>query len=182
MSINKKIYLSLIIFIFVGFCFIFFIFSFLFKGIKKDSEGIIFQKEKINFLEAKIKNIEEFKNFYNEIYPNFKKIDNLFVDSEMPIDFIDFLEKTSKDCGISIETTLISPRKDDQDWDYLSFQITSKSHFSRFMIFLKKIENSPYLINVQSLSTRESLDQTTVPEESIEENIVINLVIKVYVK
>jgi len=186
MTTNKKIYLSLVIFFVASFCLIIFIVVFLFAGIEKNSNEIPIQKQKLVSLEAKIESLEKFKESYNEINPNLDKINNLFVDPEVPVDFMSFLEKTSRDCGISINTTLISAEKDDKDlWDFLSFQINSISSFSKFLIFLEKIENSPYLIEIESLNIRKLSEEDIKLKDFLGSSVgdvSTNLLIRVYTK
>lgn len=186
MSITKKIYLSLVIFIITSLCLIVFIILFLFSGIEKYSQEIPIQKKNISSLQAKIENIEKFKDFYGEIKPNLEKINSLFVDPEVPVDFIGFLEKTSRDCDILINTSLISGKKSDKDsWNSLSFQIVSNSSYPKFLIFLEKIENSPYLIEIQSLNIRRLSEDDIKKKDfsgSSAGDISANLAIKVYTK
>ena len=97
MNIKNKINLSLIFFLFLSIFFVAFLVYPLLKDIKNNSKEIISQKKEVLSLENKIKDIEEFRKNYAKIRPNLEKIETLFTNSEAPIDFISFLEKTSQD-------------------------------------------------------------------------------------
>lgn len=153
MTTKNKIILSIVIFAVLFILLIIFVIYPLFVEIKKNSQAITSQKGNLVALEAKIENLEKFKNLYNEYKPNLEKIDNLFINAEVPVGFISFLEKTSKDCQIEIEISPPSTKKTEKDfWTFLTFQIRSISSFPNFLQFLEKLETSPYLIEIQNLN------------------------------
>lgn len=153
MNIQNKIYLSIVIFILLVILIIVFIIYPLFGEIKKNSKELISQKEKLVSLEIKIDNLEKFKNLYQKYKPNLEKIDNLFIDSEVPVGFIGFMEKTAKESQMEIKISPTSSRKTEKDpWSFIVFQINSNSSPFNFLKFLEKLETSPYLINIQNLN------------------------------
>ena len=155
MTLKNKINLSLIIFSILSINLIVFLIYPLFKEIKNNSEDLISKKQNLLSLEAKIENLEKFQSLWQEIEPNFKKIDQLFIDPEVPVEFISFLETTARDCEVPIEISSALPSKIEEDpWPSLFFQISSTTSFSKFLRFLAKIETSPYLIEIQNLNTR----------------------------
>jgi len=182
MSLKIKINLSIIILIVLAILFSIFLISPTFLEIKKSSRNLLFQKEKIISLEAKAENLNKFRTYYQEIKPNLEKIDKLFTDPEAPVDFIGFLEKTSKDCQITIDISPALPMKMEQDlWPSLIFQITSTSSFPNFLKFLEKLESSNYLIEIQNLNIRR-LDKTELKDKFSLGDVKANLSIKVYTK
>jgi len=82
-----------------------------------------------------------------------EKIDDLFADPEVPIEFINFLEKNAGKSQLSIE---ISPmaKKETEPWPSLSFQISTVGSFSNFLKFLEKLETGPYLIEISNLNVK----------------------------
>ena len=106
MTIKNTIHISLLIVLALSVSLSIFLIRPIFSGIKKNSEELINQKQKINFLEEKIKNIEEFKENQDEIGKNLEKTKTLFVESEAPVNFIGFLEQIAKESHLSIK---ISP-------------------------------------------------------------------------
>lgn len=104
-------------------------------------------------LEAEISSLEKFKILYKNIEEALKTIDKLFVGSEVPVDFITFLENTSQSSSVKTEISPSSVRKIEKDpWPSLIFQLSSSGSFNNFLKFLKKLENSPYLVETQNLN------------------------------
>ena len=127
----------------------------LFKEIEKNSEKFFENKKKEMLIEEKIKDLTSFKGICQKIEEDLKKVDQLFVDQKVPIEFIEFLEKTARDSDVLID---ISPsqgttRKGDL-WPSLDFKITVSGSFPNCSRFLEKIETAPYLIEVQNLNLR----------------------------
>lgn len=179
MTTAKKINLSIIIFVVLIFLVISFVIYPSFKEIKKSSKDLIYQKENLSNLEAKIVNLEKFRILYKNLEEILDKIDNLFINPEVPVDFISFLEKNSKDCQLATEISFSPVKKIKTDpWPSLSFKITSTGSFSNFLKFLEKLENSQYLIEIQNLS----INQTKKSEIPSKVDIQANLSIKVYSK
>jgi len=153
MTLKTKINLSIVAFIILTIFIIVFLIPHLFSEIKKSSRELISQKEKLAEFQAMTEDLEKFKSDYPEIKENLEKINILFIDPEVPVDFISFLEKTSNDCKVKLDISLGLPQKIEKDpWPSISLQIRSASSFSNFMRFLEKLEQSSYLIEIQNLS------------------------------
>jgi len=160
MTLKNKINLSLIFLLFLSIFLIAFLIYPLLKDIKNYSNEIISQKKEILSLENKINDIEKFKKNYAKIKPSLEKIETLFTNSEAPIDFISFLEKTSQDCQVSIKIApaAITKENGEKPWPSLSFSITSAGSFPNFLRFLEKIESGPYIIEIQNLSIKRLME------------------------
>lgn len=177
MTTTNKIILSIITFIILVVLIIVFIIYPLFGEIKKNSNELISQKESLATLEVKIANLEKFKILYKDLEKILEKINNLFIDPEVPVGFIGFLEKNAEDCQLTIKISLTSAKKTEKDpWPSLTFKITPTGPFPNFLKFLAKIENSPYLIEIQNLNVSRLGKGETSPLV----NIQANLSIKVY--
>jgi len=184
MTLKNKINLSSVIFSILIISLIAFLIYPLFKEIKNNSEDLISKKQKLLSLETKIENLEEIQSLWQEIEPSLKKIDQLFINSEMPVEFISFLETTARDCEVPIEISSALPDKKEKDpWPSLFFQISSTASFSKFLRFLAKIETSPYLVEVQNLNARRLAEKELKLEEFEKlslDDAKITLSIKVY--
>ena len=185
MNIKNKINLSLIFFLFLSIFFVAFLVYPLLKDIKNNSKEIISQKKEVLSLENKIKDIEEFRKNYAKIKPNLEKIETLFTNSEAPIDFISFLEKTSQDCRVSIQIVPAAITRSEEPWPSLSFSITSAGSFPNFLRFLEKLESGPYLTEIQNLSIKR-LQDTELKSKEFESlslgDIQASFLIKVFTK
>jgi len=153
MTIKNTIRISLLIVLALSVSLSVFLIRPIFSGIKKNSEELINQKQRINFLEEKIKNIEDFKKNQDEIGKNLEKIKTLFLESEAPVNFIGFLEQTARESQLSIKISpSASTKKAEDPWFSIIFEISSASPFPSLLRFLEKLESSPYLIKIQSFS------------------------------
>lgn len=125
------------------------------KAIQKKAQDFLFQKKEQILLKQKIENIKSFEKIYSRNREHLEKINNLFPDSEVPLEFINFLEKLAQDCEISltIKSSTPSGNKDDL-WPSIGFQLTLAGPFPNFLRFLEKLENSPWLIEISGISIK----------------------------
>jgi len=153
MNVKRKINISLIVFLaLIVFISVFVVFP-LTRDIKKESDELISEKKNLSVLDGQITSLEKFKVLYKNLEEILKKIDNLFINSEIPIDFMSFLEKTARSSSVNIDISPFSLGKADKDpWSSVNFQITATGSFPHFLSFLEKIESSPYLIEIQNLT------------------------------
>jgi len=174
---KKRTYLTLIIFIALIFLMIFFVAHPLFVRVKNDSKELASQKESLANIEAKTENLQSFRGMNDDFEYFLNEVENLFIDPIIPIDFINFLEKVSDESGVEIEITPVSQeKKQGEIWTYIVFQITVISPFSDFLKFLEKIENNPYLVEVESVNIN-SLAQS---QDIFRKNIRANFLIKAF--
>ena len=172
---NKIKTLSLCSIVLAVLLIIFLVFPLL-ENIRKSSQELVSQKENLAVLENKITNLEKFKIIYQDLGLFLKQIDNLFVNAEVPIEFISFLEEKAKESKIDIDISLGQSGKAGKDsWSSLSFQISSVGSFPNFLSFLERIENSAYLVEIQNLN----ISHTGKGEFSTNE-VKANFLIKVY--
>ena len=186
MTLKTKINLSIIIFIIFAILVIVFLIQPLFSAIKKISQETISQRQKIVEVQAKIENLEKFKSDYQRIKTDLEKINTLFVDPDLPIEFISFLEKISSDSQVKVSITPGLPQKlKEGPWPSLTFQITSASSFPNFLKFLEKLESSNYLIEIQNLNISR-LSETELKSKEFEKlslgDVKATLSIKVFTK
>jgi Tfp pilus assembly protein PilO len=153
MKPKEKIYLSLLLFLVSGLILLFFVFS-LFKEIRKQSQSLLNLKKNLAEKEMRLINIQNLKLVEKEVSQDLEKTEKIFFDKEAPIDFINFLEKTSQDCEIIVEkiSPISSPKTSTPILSRLDFQITGFSNFKGAACFLQKLEFGPYLIQVSNLN------------------------------
>ncbi len=173
MPLNKKIYASLVFFALVILIFIFLIICPLLSDIKKDSQDFILQKNSFAELQMRKENFNQLRDFYQSHQEELKKIDNLFIDQETPIEFIEFLEEKAKDSFLAIEISAASSKKSESEkWNFSNYQLSLIGSFSNILKFLEKIETAPYLIEISNLNIKQTK----------EEDIRAGLIMKVYTK
>lgn len=168
-----------------------FVFYPLFKGIKEASLELIGQKEKLSAWENDVKNLKKNESLLKETKANFEKMDTLFVDEKLPVDFIRFLEGTSREYQLYIKIYAPAPEKTGKDfWPSLVFQVYNSGPFSNFMKFIEKLESSQYLTQIQNLNiTRIETTEVPPPGQESEKtekitagNVRTNILFKVYAK
>jgi Tfp pilus assembly protein PilO len=122
-------------------------------GIRKNSQELVSQKKNLAILESEVVNLEKFKIIYEELEEILGKINDLFVDPGVPVEFISFLEERAKESQLEtkISPTVLKETEEDP-WPFLAFQINSTGSFPSTLSFLKKIENSSYLIEIKNLN------------------------------
>ncbi len=133
------------------------------KEISINSKEVISQKEKLISLEFKIENLEGLRIGYGQLSPELEKINNLFINHELPIEFISFLEGIAKTSKVEIKISLASFNKAEKEkWAFLNLQINAIGSFPQFLSFLEKIETAPYLTEIQNLSVNGSKEENKV--------------------
>lgn len=150
---NKKIYISLAIFFAIFLSVAFFVILPIVEAIREDSQKLSMKRKAQNSFSEEEQTFRELEKAYQELEPDLGKANDVFVDSEVPISFIDFLERTAYSSNILIEISSVDPIKDKQDiWSSLKFQLEIFGSFPNCLEFFEKLENSTYLINIQGLS------------------------------
>lgn len=151
---NNRIKIILSIFILSSlFLIIFFVWP-LTKEIKKNSEDLVSAKNNIVDLEAQINETNNFKKVYENYKPNLDKIDQLFINSNYLVDFIEFLENTAFNSNVTSQISLPPASKNSQQ--FVMFQFISEGTFFDMLNFIKKIESGPYLIEIENLTIQNS--------------------------
>ncbi|MCX6760717.1 MAG: hypothetical protein NTZ84_01240 [Candidatus Nealsonbacteria bacterium] len=164
MNIGKKINTSIVIFLSLIILINVFVVCPLLKAIKNDSQRLVSEKNKFLTLDERIDVLKKLDVIYKDREETLKQIDDLFVDPEVPVDFLNFLEKTGYQSSVGVEVDPFSVGKIDKNsWPFLNFQITVNGSFPSFLIFLEKIENSPYLIEIQGLTVSQSTEANQSP-------------------
>lgn len=173
MAPKKKIIISSIIFGIVILALICFLIYPLVQGIKRNSQDLVRAKEELTLFQTKLQEVEQTRESYNKLKSDLDKIDNFFIDSEVPIDFIKFLEKTASDAGLSIDISPLSLKIGEAaPWNSIGFSLILIGSFPDFSKFLEKIETASYLLEVQGLGLKRY--------ETSPSNIKADLTIKVY--
>ncbi len=186
MVTENKIKISLIVFFLLNIFLILFLIYPFYRDIKVTSEELIYQKEKLLLLEDKFKNIEEFKDNRPKMKTNLEKIETLFVDAKEPVEFINFLEETSRDSDISMKISSAQSKEKNKDpWTSLFFPIVLTGPFPKFLKLLEKLESSKYLIEAQNLKITR-LTEAELQSKELEKfslgDIRVDFLLKVFTK
>lgn len=155
MNTKKKIYVWIIFFTVISLFFLVFIVPKLLGEIRKNSEDFFSLRGDLILLEKEKEDLKELEKIYQSRQSNLARINQLFIDPKMPLDFLNFLDKEAQLSNLKIEISLTSTIKKETDlWPGLSFRISTYGSFPNFLKFLRKIENSPYLIEMGDLNVK----------------------------
>jgi acylphosphatase len=146
MNVKKKTILFLVVSLLFFFLFIFLLILPSIKKISETSKEISKTKTKLEEISKQQEEIERFKKIFPEIKENLSKFENSFVSKEIPIDFVEFLEKMAKNLQIQSEISILNSSKDS-----ISFQVKGAGSPENVFKFLEKIENCNFLIQIERL-------------------------------
>ena len=154
MIIAHQIKISIAASLVLSVCFIALLIYPLLKEIEKESTEILSQRAAFAALETKTDNLEKFKLFAEKNKLDLENVEAMFLDPEMLVDFINFLEKVARDCQVSFKVSSLTKQTDKEIWPAFLVQLSSLSSFSNFSRFLDKLGSNNYLIETQSLNVR----------------------------
>jgi len=179
MSLLRKKYLIIISFWTISFLLIIFLVVLpLIRSIRNHTASIRREENELLILTTKNQNIQDFGNKHRN-QENVQKIKDFFIEPRVPIAFIIFLEETAKETKITLE---ISPLPQKEEKVRASrFFLRGKGSFLSFYNFLARLEEAPFLIDIETLAVRkEERPGKRVFNEDIK--IEFSLSINVYVR
>jgi hypothetical protein len=186
MTYKKKITISIVFFLSLIILFFVFLIYPLFLEIKNISQDFLNQKKELMAFEKRVENLKKFQKLFPKISAHLEKIDNLFVNPEVPVDFILFLERLSQESDLSLKISQnlsLEIKKD--SWPFFSFQLNLVGSFPNLSRFLEKLESAFYLIEIQNL-TINRLNEAELKSKEFEQfslgDVKAILSIKVYTK
>ena len=133
----------------------------LLSDIQSNSQNLVSAKNSLTALQLQNSDILNFKKNYSDYKPNLDKITASFVDPKNPVDFIKFIEDTAQTAGVSPKISLFSSgQEQDQDPNSIMFQVSASANFLNILHFTEKLEDGPYLIEIEN-ATMKSAEQDT---------------------
>ena len=173
MSFKRKTYIVLSIFTIIILFLVSFVVYPLFKGIKKNSQDFVSQRKEYALLRIKANYLMDFEKLSKDNQPNLERINTLFVDPEMPVNFICFLERIARESQVSIAISPMASVKGKADvWPFITFRVNLTGSFSSLSRFLGKIETSPWPVENLNLKIGRGKGKT--------DTVKANLLIKAY--
>lgn len=123
------------------------------KGVSQDYAKVLVHKQEILQLQTDKKNSHEFEVFLAQHSQELNRTQDLFVASKTPIAFSRFLDELAASSRLRIQKTAGSIQQTSGDrWPSFTFRLAGQGRYLDAMVFLQKIENAPYLLQVQSFS------------------------------
>jgi len=117
-----------------------------FREIKRTSKEISQTKSKLKEIAQRQEEIEKFKKIFPEIKENLLKFENSFLNKEIPIDFVEFLEKIARDLKVQSQIAILGSSENS-----ISFLIRGAGFPENVFRFIEKVENCNYLIQIEKI-------------------------------
>lgn len=149
---NRSIYFSLILFLIINIFLAAFLVYPTFMQIKKNSQELIAKKNEGHSLVAMAEDLRITESFYEEHQSDFARIDKVFIDAQIPIGFINFLENAASESQLTIEISSLNIL---QDSSFL-FQVATSGSFENSMRFLETLEKGFYMIEIDNFNQKPS--------------------------
>lgn len=129
------------------------------KVIIKDVSELSLLKKTIFSLEEQKDNFDELNKSYRANLEITNKINDSFVNSNEPIDFLSFIENSSAGFGLTTKITPTNPQKIKSDvWPSMVFHLSSRGESEKISAFLDKLENNGFLAEVTNISLKKPKD------------------------
>jgi len=169
----------------IGLALFFFLVIFsLFKDITTFSDELLIVKKELMLIAEKSKELFIWEKDHPDLEPSLREIGALLINPEIPINFLQFLEKTANDSQVSVQISLLSSEKETNGpFSFLRFKISLIGKFSDCLRFLDKLGSAPYLSEVEALSSaklREDRLKLEKYQNFSSEDVEFSLLIKVF--
>lgn len=179
MKSQNRIYLIITAFVFLSLILVIFLVYPTFKDIKKSFNDISLNREKAAFTYEQSKELESFKDNFDNYEANLLQTEKLLIDPANPVNFVEFAEKIAADLGIEIEMSIVREEKKKEEEKNKkpappiasSFMISAEGNLSSIVNFSEKLEASPFLLQIVKLSVNKPA-QISNEAEKESENIV----------
>ncbi len=124
----------------------------LLAGLLKTSKELTGKKDTLVLIEGQIAALEEFQKNNLAYQANVKKVDVSFISEEAPIEFIEFLEKEAQNQGLDFLISSVKEASDKKSLRVITvFQAALGGSFPECLTFLKRLEQSPWLIKIDQV-------------------------------
>lgn len=152
LTAKQKIKIDAIIFVLVFITLIFFGISPLLSELFKTTKDLSSRKAVLKILENQITALQDFQNNSLAYQQNIQKLDSSFVSDEAPVEFIEFLEKLANNQGLEIALSSVKDASEKKGNRLTTaFQATIVGDYPVVLSFLKKLEQSPWLIKIDQV-------------------------------
>jgi hypothetical protein len=182
---KKKLVMSAI-FLVICLLLAFISYSFFGKKITENSIALLEARKSLSLSESRYQNQVQDEKLFNKISDDNVKINSLFISPDDPIKLIKFWEELASKCEVGVEITTTGVIASESDaWKSVGYKISAKGSVSNVLRFIEKLERSPYISEIQSVSlgaiSANNLSDSAVNIAS-SGSLQLDLVIKVYSK
>jgi len=182
MKATRNILFPIVSFTIASVIFLFFVVQPIFQGVLSDHEETLAEKLKFVQVQQDRKHLQDFRAVFASSQNEFAQLDQLFLDTQTPIEFFRFLETTSASFQIRLEQNPgIAQQKKGDPWPSMDIQIQGNGSYPNLVAFLEKVENAPYLSEITDISIISPRAAEARGQGITGENI-LSMTLKVYTK
>lgn len=134
-----------------------FLWFYLYSEIEKKQEDLVGIANALAFSGANAKNLKLLKNQMEEEIGSRAKLDEVFLTKKDVVPFIEYLEKTGKDIGVSVDFS--SVKIDEIGKEKPRFQFSLKGKFENIYRFIVLLENVRYQLIFDNISISKDGDK-----------------------
>ncbi len=181
MNYKKKTILVSLVFVGAIIILLFFVLNPLKSKVEESTENYALAQKDLEMIEGRQKELEKARQDYEEVEKGLDFTKEAFVDSEAPLELLQFLENTASGASLSISISPHNLKEEEEGsfWEGVGLQLSLGGGFSDFLSFFDKIENSPYLIEIQNLSVHQASENNLEKEKDVsKKDIRGNIIIK----
>lgn len=130
-----------------------------FEQAKRAANNVSLHKTSLLALEKQIATFEDFQRDFETYRQDFQKIKDAFINQEVPLAFINFLESRAKEHDLEI-TIVSAPASGSETelWPGLTLRLTLQGLFVDCLKFLEELENSQWILDISQLNAMKSKD------------------------
>ena len=162
---------------------IIFIIFFPAKIVIKDINELSSLRKTLFSLEEQEDNFDNLNKSYRINLETIKGIDNVFINSEEPVDLLTFIEDLSEELELSTKITPTVLQKSKSDiWPSMIFRLSCKGESEKLISFLEKLENSKYLMEMTDINLKKAKVLSTPGQEENSDQIEAEFTLRAYAR
>jgi Tfp pilus assembly protein PilO len=156
MKEKYKITLIITIFLLLDSLLVYFLVVPAVSKIKKSSLEYLRYKERIATIKAELSNFKDFEKNHRLYLKGLEEMEELvsgqlFVDREVPTELVNFCQTEAQKNNLALAITPLSLKEKKEPFDFVALQMRLEGQFPDFLRFLKRLENSQWLINTEKV-------------------------------
>ena len=153
------------------------------KIVIKDINELSSLRKTLFSLEEQEDNFDNLNKSYRINLETIKGIDNVFINSEEPVDLLTFIEDLSEELELSTKITPTVPQESKSDiWPSMIFRLSCKGGPEKLIAFLEKLENSRYLMEMTDINLKKAKVLSTPGQEENSDQIEAEFTLRAYAR
>lgn len=124
--------------------------------VRSNAESLRLLEERFEVMREQQRRVEEFRSFTKRYEGEFDRLRALLVNEETPIPFIEFLEGSADQSGLSMVITPGTVNKNKGDRHAaLPFVLSLEGPYPGALVFLRRLEHAPFLLETEKVEMSE---------------------------